>query len=79
MSKPTFEDRLKRLSEIVEILEKGELPLEEGVALFKEGQELAKACAAQLETARTEIQVAGEGLLETFEDLKPEDGNVGEG
>ena len=46
MSKQSFEDRLERLSVIVNDLEDGELPLEEGVALFKEGLALAKSAGA---------------------------------
>ena len=50
--KESFEKRLERLGGIVERLERDELPLEEGVALFKEGLVLAKACREQLEKAR---------------------------
>lgn len=62
-----FEARLERLGKIVEELEKGDLPLERGVALFKEGQVLAKACRKQLEEARNEIKVVSEGVITEFE------------
>ena len=65
-AKDRFEDRMQRLSTIVETLEKGELPLEEGVALFKEGLLLAKGCREQLETARNEVSVYQDGLLREF-------------
>lgn len=68
-----FEKRLARLKEIVEGLERGDLPLERGVALYKEGLTLALACGKQLEDARNEVKVAGEGALRDFE--VPEDGN----
>jgi len=64
-----FEARLERLGKIVEELEKGELPLERGVALFKEGQTLAKACRKQLDEAKNEIKLVSGGMLT---DLDPE-------
>ncbi|MGE4552980.1 MAG: exodeoxyribonuclease VII small subunit [Desulfovibrionaceae bacterium] len=62
-----FEQRLERLKAIVARLEDAGLPLEEGVALYKEGLALAKACADQLQAARHEITVAGEGLVTAFD------------
>ncbi|MEF2144075.1 MAG: exodeoxyribonuclease VII small subunit [Desulfovibrionaceae bacterium] len=66
--KATYEDRLARLTAIVEELEKGDAPLERGVALFKEGLDLARECSAQLETARNEVKLVSQGLLEAFEE-----------
>ena len=63
----SFETRLERLSEIVERLEDEDLPLEQGVALYKEGTALAKACSEQLDKARNEIRVVADGLLEAFD------------
>jgi exodeoxyribonuclease VII small subunit len=62
-----FEARLERLGKIVEELEKGDLPLERGVALFKEGRTLAKACRKQLEEAKNEVKVVSEGMVTDFE------------
>lgn len=62
----SFEERLERLKEIVAALEKGDLPLEEGVALFKEGQTLSKECSGQLAKARNEVRTVSGGLLEDF-------------
>ena len=62
-----FETRLERLAEIVDRLEDEDLPLEEGVALYKEGTALAKSCSEQLQRAKNEIKVVGEGLLESFD------------
>jgi exodeoxyribonuclease VII small subunit len=69
-----FEKRLARLKEIVETLERGDLPLEQGVALYKEGLTLAKACGKQLESARNEVKLVSEGLLKEFEALESADG-----
>ncbi|WP_319780939.1 exodeoxyribonuclease VII small subunit [Maridesulfovibrio sp.] len=63
----TFEVRLDRLKAIVSALEKGDLPLEEGVALFKEGQTLSRECASQLEKARNEVKIVNDGKVEDFD------------
>lgn len=68
-----FEKRLARLKEIVETLERGDLTLEQGVALYKEGLTLAKGCGKQLESARTEVNLVSEGLLKEFEALESSD------
>lgn len=65
-----FEARLERLGKIVEELEKGDLPLEHGVALYKEGRELAKNCRKQLEEAKNEIKLVTDDMMLDFE---PED------
>ncbi|WP_207259988.1 exodeoxyribonuclease VII small subunit [Desulfovibrio sp. Huiquan2017] len=70
MAATTFEDRLERLKLVVEKLERGDLPLEEGVALYKEGLELVKACGRQLETARHEVKIVSEGLIREFDALE---------
>ena len=46
--KATFEDNMKRLEEIVEALESGNLPLEDTVKLYKEGMTLSAQCGAAL-------------------------------
>ncbi len=67
-SKPdSFESQLDRLQCIVKQLEKDNLPLEEGVALYKEGLELTASCRKQLHAARNDITVFSEGLLTDFE------------
>ncbi len=62
----TFEARMERLQVIVNIMEKGEAPLEESVALYKEGMELSAACRKQLEKARHDIRLYGEKGEENF-------------
>ncbi|CCO22453.1 exodeoxyribonuclease VII small subunit [Maridesulfovibrio hydrothermalis] len=63
----TFEEKLERLKKIVAALERGDLPLEEGVTLFKEGQQLSRNCADQLAVARNEVKSVVGGMLEDFE------------
>jgi len=64
---PGFDVKLADLQRIVARLENEELPLEAGVALFKEGVVLAKSCRKQLETAKNEVMLLSQGLLEPFE------------
>ena len=73
---PTFEDRLRRLQEIVAALENGDLPLEDSVRLYKEGLALSRACREQVEKARNEVRLLTEEGLEPFDEtrLDEEDG-----
>jgi exodeoxyribonuclease VII small subunit len=52
-----FEDCLKRLEEIVDQLEKGDLPLEQSLALFEEGMKLSNACRGELEQAEGKVEM----------------------
>lgn len=47
----TFEEDLAQLEEIVRLLERGEAPLAESLALFEEGTRLTAACQGALERA----------------------------
>jgi exodeoxyribonuclease VII small subunit len=53
----SFENQLAELEKIVDQLEKGDLTLEENVALFERGVQLSDACKAQLASAESRIQV----------------------
>ena len=64
---PTFEERLRRLQEIVTALEISTLELEAGVRLYKEGLELSRACREQLETARNDIRILTVSGTESFD------------
>ncbi len=68
--KERFEKRLERLRGIVEALERGELPLEQGLALYKEGLALAGDCGRQLESAKNEVKLVQDGLLKEFAALE---------
>jgi len=52
---PPFEELYKQLEETVEKLEKGGLPLEQSIALYEEGMELAKRCQTILDGAEQRI------------------------
>jgi len=47
----TFEDAIRRLEEIVERLEHGEVPLEQAMQLYEEGLTVSRLCAEKLKKA----------------------------
>jgi exodeoxyribonuclease VII small subunit len=51
----SFEELYRKLEEAVEQLEKGGLPLEQSIALYEQGMELAKRCQAILDQAELRI------------------------
>jgi exodeoxyribonuclease VII small subunit len=82
--KPTFEQALQQLEQIVQKLEKGELPLEESLALYEEGIRLSRLCHAKLEEAegkiamlmkdaRGEVAIDAQGAPRTKPITLPED------
>jgi len=54
---PTFEQALAELEQIVQRLERGELPLEESLRLYEEGVRLSRLCHGKLEEAEGRIEV----------------------
>ena len=56
----SFEKALERLERIAARLEAGDVPLEKGVALYKEGMGLVASCRKRLEAAKLELALAGE-------------------
>ncbi len=54
---PTFEQALLQLEQVVQKLEKGELPLEDSLRLYEEGIRLSRLCHAKLEEADGRIEV----------------------
>ena len=51
----TFEQSMKRLDEIVRMLESGEVSLEESISLFEEGTKLAEKCTGLLDAAELKV------------------------
>jgi exodeoxyribonuclease VII small subunit len=51
-----FEKNLQRLETIVQLMEKGDLPLDESLKLFEEGVRLSRACQADLAKAEAQVQ-----------------------
>jgi exodeoxyribonuclease VII small subunit len=54
--KITFESALKRLEDIVESLERGEVSLEDALSLFEEGIKTAQICKEKLQNAEKKIK-----------------------
>ena len=52
----TFEEAIKRLSEIVQTLERGDLPLEESLRLFEEGVKLSRMSQERLDAAQKKVE-----------------------
>ena len=56
MSERSFEELQRELDEIVAKLERGDVPLDEALALWQRGEELARACAERLDGAELRIE-----------------------
>jgi len=65
---PRFEDCLQRLEQIVDELEKGNVPLEQALKLFEEGVQLSTSCRRELEEAEGKVEI----LLKQNGKLQPE-------
>lgn len=53
----SFEASLEELERIVKELEKGDLPLEQSLALFETGMRLSAECKRQLEEAESRVEI----------------------
>lgn len=53
---PTFEENMLKLEQIVRAMERGDVPLEESLKMFREGTALVQTCSKLLDEA--ELQVA---------------------
>ena len=51
----SFEQSLSRLDEIVKHLEKGDLPLNDSLALYEEGTALIRSCSKMLDDAEQKV------------------------
>ena len=52
-----FEDKLKKLEQIVGQLEKGEADLDESLKLFEDGIKLSRECQKMLDNAEKRVSV----------------------
>jgi exodeoxyribonuclease VII small subunit len=55
-SEQSFEKMFSELEAVVEKLEAGDLTLDESLALFQRGMELAKQCGVMLDTAELRVK-----------------------
>ena len=53
----TFEAASARLDELVEKMERGELPLDEMISAFEEGRKLVAFCTAKLTEVQQRVEV----------------------
>jgi exodeoxyribonuclease VII small subunit len=60
-----FESALKRLEEITELMESGDVSLEQSIDLYTEGLDIAKYCNKKLTEAEKKIKIIKEkgGLM----------------
>ncbi len=68
-----FEQALEELRNIVQILERGEKPLEEALALFEKGVSLVSICSKRLDEVERRVETlirdqAGQLQLRPFEE-----------
>ncbi len=53
---PSFEDLQRELEEIVTRLERGDVPVDESIALVRRGEELYRTCVERLQGAELRIE-----------------------
>lgn len=66
-----FESAMRDLEELVERLERGDMPLEESLAAFERGVMLTRSCQTALKAAEQKVEIllkrAGEPAVEDFD------------
>lgn len=63
-----FEESLKRLQEISDLLEKGEVGLEDSIKLYEEGIGLANVCYSTLKNAELKVTELRKQLEKNLKD-----------
>ena len=61
MPKNKFEESMTRLEEVVKLLERGDAPLDDALALFEEGTSLIKTCSKMLDAAEQKVTLLTKG------------------
>ena len=56
MESKTFEEKMQRLEQIVRAMERGDVALEESLALFQEGTGLVRSCGKLLDDAEMQVK-----------------------
>ncbi|HEY6951377.1 MAG TPA: exodeoxyribonuclease VII small subunit [Bacteroidota bacterium] len=67
LTKQSFEEAIRRLEEIVEMLERGDVPLEKALNLYEEGVQLSRSCSENLKSAELRIKKLGKDIKGQFE------------
>ena len=55
----SFEENMQRLEQIVRAMERGDVPLEESLKLFREGTQLVESCGKLLDEAEMQVKKIG--------------------
>ena len=63
----SFERQLKRLEEIVETLEQGEVSLDEAIKMYEEGVQISKQCLEKLNQAELRLKRLSKDINGNFE------------
>lgn len=66
-AQPSFEQALDELDSLVRRMESGELTLDESIAAYKRGAELARLCQARLAQAELDIRQLEGDLLKPLD------------
>lgn len=66
----SFEDAMLRLESIVEIMERGDVSLEESLALFEEGTALVKLCTKKLDNVQMRVVQMVQGAQGELEEKR---------
>ncbi|MEE9452157.1 MAG: exodeoxyribonuclease VII small subunit [Gammaproteobacteria bacterium] len=70
--KVDFEASLEQLSQIVKVMEQGDLSLEDALKYFEQGIKLTHQCQSALQKAEQKVKILmeenKEGILEPYED-----------
>lgn len=79
MAEIKLEKAMRRLEDIVEELEKGELDIDKSLEIFEEGVKMSRLCSKKLNEAETKIEKLtknekGELITELFPTDKEDDG-----
>lgn len=67
--KQNFEQSLKKLEQLVNEMESGNLPLDEMMSRFEEGRRLVTLCTTELETIRQRIDKVTSAVPPSVEPL----------
>jgi exodeoxyribonuclease VII small subunit len=64
-----FETALTQLETLVAQMEGGSLPLDQSLAVYERGVELAKVCQQRLDAAEQQVKVLQDNLLKPLSDI----------
>ena len=70
----SFEDLQRELDDLVARLERGDVPLDEALALWERGEQLYRACAERLDRAELRVEQLRLGVARAEGDSLPPDG-----